>query len=397
MSSKKEYASFYRKHLLEGIVPFWDERCIDSEFGGYNINFDREGNPTDPDKYIWFQGRQTFFYAFLYNEIEQREVWLRNAKQGFDFLVNKAYAGGGRFNYHMSREGEVKTGTTSIHSDCFSLQGVSEYIRASGERTEENMRFLNECFDVLEKNVMDPYFKDIYENTWNEKYIWHDLYLTALSATDVISNTLGAERTKKLIDYCLDKIIRCFVKDEHKLIFEAVGWDGQVCFDEPHGSVINPGHGLESMWFCLNVARKRGDKTIIEKALEAIKWMAEIGFDKEHGGVFSYLDAHGKEPLAIDWFKETDSLWDDKVWWANCESLCSMAMAYSISGDEYYMKRFEELHEFCQKYFYDPEYGEWYEGLHRDGTVKKPDKGTMWKCAYHLGRAVIYIIKFFDE
>jgi len=397
MSSKKEYAAFYRRHLLEGIVPFWDARCIDEEFGGYNINFDRKGNPTDPDKYIWFQGRQTFFYGLIYNEIEQREEWLRNAKQGFDFLVNKAYAGGGRFNYHMSREGEVKVGTISIHADCFVLQGVAEYIRASGEKTEENMRFLNECYDVLEKNVMDPYFKDIYENTWSEKYIWHDMYLTTISAADAISNTLGTERTKKLIDYCLDKILNYFVNEDHKLIFEAVGWEGQVYFDEPHGSFINPGHGLESMWFCLNVARKRGDQAIIDKALEAIKWMAEIGFDKEYGGIFSYLDAGGKEPVAIDWFKETDSLWDDKVWWANCESLCCFAMAYAISGDEYYMKRFEELHEYCQKYFYDPEYGEWYDTLRRDGSVKISDKGSMWKCAYHLGRAVIYIIKYFDE
>ena len=397
MLKTKEYASFYRKHLLEGLVPFWDARCIDRQFGGYQLNFDRTGEPTDPDKYIWFQGRQTFFYAFLYNEIEQRREWLQNSKWGFEYLKNKAYAGSGRFNYHMSREGDVKEGTISIHSDCFALQGISEYLRATGEKDGENFEFLNECYDVLEKNVMDPYFKEIYENTWSEKYIWHDLYLTTMSTVDAASATLGFDRTKKLLDYCLDKIFNCFVKDEHRLVFEAVGWEGQAYFEEPHGRFINPGHALESMWFCMNVARKRGDKETIEKALEAVKWMADLGFDKEYGGVFSYLDARGEEPVAIDWFKETDSLWDDKVWWAHSESLCSFAMAYTLSGDEYYMERFEELHEFCMKYFYDPEYGEWYDTLHRDGSVKIADKGSMWKCAYHLGRAVILIIKLFDE
>ena len=378
-------------------MPFWDKRCIDKEYGGYQLNFDREGNPTDPDKYIWFQGRQTYIYSLLYNEIDPREEWLNNAKWGYEYLKNTAYAGNGRFYYHMSREGEIKVGTISVFADCFALQGISEYLRAVSGKDASDNEFLNECYDVLEKNILDPYFKDIYENTWSEKYLWHDLYLTALSAADTVSDTLGELRTRKLIDFCLDKIFNWFVHEEYKLVFEAVAWDKSICFDQPHGSFINPGHALESMWFCMNVAKKRGDSAMIEKALTVIKWIAEIGIDKQYGGIFSYLEALGNEPVAIDWFKETDSLWDDKVWWAQSESLYCFAFAYSLSGEEYFKIKFEALHEFCQSHFFDPIYGEWYERLHRDGSVKVSDKGTMWKCAYHLGRALILIIKLFGD
>jgi len=394
----KKYTDYYRTHLLDDIMPFWDAHCIDTQFGGYQINLDRFGNPTDPDKYIWFQARQTYVYGLLYNEIEQRETWLESVCWGYQYLKNHAYAGDGRFNYHMNRQGAVKVGTISVFTDCYAVQAISEYFRAVGKADTACLEFLNECYNALERNITDPYFKDIYENTWSEKYIWHDLYLTALSAADTVSDSLGADRTKMLIDYCLDKIFNCFVRDDYKLVFEAVGWDQTVYLDDVHGSFLNPGHALESMWFCMNIAHKRGDSQMIQKALEVIKWMADLGIDQEYGGVFSYLDAKGGVPEPIDWFKATDSLWDDKVWWVQSEALCCFAMSYVLSGgDDYYMEHFETLHTFCRDHFFDETYGEWYERLHRDGSVKNAHKGTMWKSAYHLARTVIFIIRFFES
>jgi N-acylglucosamine 2-epimerase len=396
MPTTREYAAYYREHLLTGLMPFWDARCIDKQYGGYQISFDREGRPTDTDKYVWFQARQTYMYGLLYNVIEKRTTWLSNAKWGYDYLKDRAYAGSGRFNYHMAPDGAVKIGTTSVFADCFANQAISEYMRATGFADKSGMSFLNECYDALESNIMNPYFKDIYENTWSDKYLWHDLYLTAMSAADTVSDSLGEKRTAKLIDFCLDKIMNWFVKDDYKLVFEAVSWDKAVCFDQPCGSFINPGHSLESMWFCMNIARKRGAQATIQKCANVIRWIAEIGIDKQYGGVFSYLDARGDTPVAIDWYKETNSLWDDKVFWANAESLCCFAMAYTFTGDDFFLEQFERLHVFCRDHFFDPEFGEWYERLNRDGSVKVSDKGTMWKCAYHVARAVIFITLLFD-
>ena len=47
------------------------------------------------------------------------------------------------------------------------------------------------------------------------------------------------------------------------------------------------------------------------------------------------------------------------------------------------------FHEWCMEHFYDPEYGERYPELFRDGTPKLTDKGTMWKAAYHLPRSLM--------
>ena len=126
----REVREYYDRHILEDIMPFWDKRCLDQECGGYLTCFDRQGNVTDDRKYVWFQGRQLYTYSLLYNEVEQRKEWLAYAKHGYEFLVEKAYAGQGRWNYVLNRKGEVLEGTISIFSDFHVIHGLAEYLRA---------------------------------------------------------------------------------------------------------------------------------------------------------------------------------------------------------------------------------------------------------------------------
>jgi N-acylglucosamine 2-epimerase len=44
------------------------------------------------------------------------------------------------------------------------------------------------------------------------------------------------------------------------------------------------------------------------------------------------------------------------------------------------------VHEWSFQHFADPEHGEWYGYLHRDGTVASRAKGTLWKGPFHLPR-----------
>lgn len=386
---KKFYKEYYKKHILEDVMPFWDERCIDKECGGYFTCFDREGNLTDDKKYIWFQGRQLYVYSLLYNCFERRADWLEKAKHGFEFLAKKAYAGNGRWNYRLDREGNVLLGTISVYADFHVMQGLGEYMRALNGGDELGMQILTETYDTLEKNMFDPYFKDIYENTWQENIIWHDMYMTCLSAVLPCVPVLGLARTRKLIYECIDKITNYFAKDEYKLVFEAVSRDGKVDLTTNQGRFINPGHVNESVWFCLQASELLQDDTLMKRALEIADWIYEVGNDNEYGGLISYTDASGLPPEPFDWYKETNSLWNDKVWWSNAEALCSYSMSYAKTHDIKYKERFIKQHEFCKENFFDSEYGEWYERLHPNGQVKVSDKGTEWKCAFHLVRALV--------
>jgi len=158
---------------------------------------------------------------------------------------------------------------------------------------------------------------------------------------------------------------------------------------EGEGRFINPGHSFESAWFLLEAGGICGNQRMLQRGLEIVDWTYEAGLDKTHGGIYSYLDAEGRTPQPLDWHKETNSLWNDKVWWVNSEALCAFAKAFSVSKEQRYLKMLEEQWSFCKTNFFDPEFGEWYERLHPDGSVKVSDKGTPWKCAFHLARYLI--------
>lgn len=389
---KEAYLQYYKNHIVNDIMPFWDSRCIDTRCGGYLTCFDRQGNLTDDKKYAWFQGRQLYTYALLYNRVEKRQQWLDNAEHGLRFLADKVYAGNGRWNYRLTREGEVLIGTTSIFADYHITQGLGEYMAALGGKHEEGMRLLRESYDALERNMFNPLFKDIYENTWSETFIWHDMYMTCLSTVLAVVPVLGMQRCRRLMDECVDKMTNWFARDDEQLVFEAVTRDNWVDMDTVQGRFINPGHTMESAWFLSQTAGLLGNKALGRRAAQLCSWSHRVGNDAEQGGLYSYADASGAEPVAIDWFLETNSLWDDKVWWGNAEALCAYACAYADTGNEEYRAWFDAQHTFCKDNFYDVEYGEWYERLHRDGSVKVADKGTEWKCAFHLVRGLVFAL-----
>lgn len=392
-SERARLAAFYRKHLLDDVMAFWLPRTKDTEHGGYLTCFDRTGNITGTDKYMWFQGRQLYMFPALYRHVEKRPEFLDLAKWGRDFIIRHGYAGNGRWHYQLDRQGRVKKGTVSIFTDHFILGGLCEYAQAAG--TDEDRELIQETWDALARNTLDPEFKDIFHGTWSAKYDRHSLYMMALATGPLVEPILGRARTRPLIDEALRKVLYVFAKDDRKLFFESVGRDGTV-IDEPEGRVINPGHTLESMWFCIEEGLRRGDRGIVDRAIEIAGWAYDAGYDKAHGGLVSFLDASGREPEQTDWHRETNVFWHDKVWWVHSEALYTLALAAVLKDDAAWRRRFLDLHDWCQKYFYDSEFGEWYPELHRDGRPKLTDKGTLWKAAYHLPRALMKLALLFE-
>ena len=221
---------------------------------------------TDDHKYGWFQGRQLYTYARLFNRIEPRQQWLDNAEHGYRFLRDKVYAGNGRWNYRLNRKGEVLIGTTSIFSDYHNLQGLGEYMAALHGTNQEGVQLVRECFDTMERNMFDPNFKEIYENVWSEKFIWHDMYMTCLSAVLACIPVLGEDYTRRLADECVNKILKWFARDDRRLLFEAVTRDNQIDMTSVQGRFINPGHAMESVWFLMQLAQIRKDPALMRRA-----------------------------------------------------------------------------------------------------------------------------------
>ncbi|MCA9241184.1 MAG: AGE family epimerase/isomerase, partial [Planctomycetales bacterium] len=82
--------------------------------------------------------------------------------------------------------------------------------------------------------------------------------------------------------------------------------------------------------------------------------------------------------------------WHDmKFWWPHNETIIATLTAYLLTGDEKYAKWHEQVHNWSYRYFPDPQHGEWFGYLHRDGRLSVRLKGNLWKGPFHLPRMLL--------
>jgi len=387
----KDWAERYRKHLLEEVMAFWRSRTID-EAGGFFTFFDRQGNLKGEDKYIWVQARQTYIFSVLYSNVQNDPVWLEHARHGRDFLVKHAYAGNGRWYYRLDREGKLLEGDRSMATDSFVLCALCVYAAASGR--DEDIKLIEETYAAYEKNMNDPDNVEFYHYVFDPNYSHHSLSMLCVNTCAVARDILGEARVRPLLYTNIESVLYHFAKDEQECLFEIVNRDGSTV-DSEEGRVVNPGHALESMWFCMEAGLHAKDRAIVDRCMQIADWHIAKGYDRQYGGMFSFINPEG-EPIPIRGkAKDAGQSWDSKIWWVHSECLYITALCYVHSSSPVWLKRFLELHEFASEHFYDREYGEWYMYLNRDGTVSNPDKGNAYKSAFHVPRALMKIYLLF--
>ena len=123
------YIQRYENELINEVIPFWEDHCVDHEFGGYFTSLDRDGSVYDTEKYMWMQWRIVYMFATFYMSSYRKEKWLEIAKQGFDFLTKYGKSEDGTYYFALNRKGEPTMAPSNIFSDCFaatSLPTVSD-------------------------------------------------------------------------------------------------------------------------------------------------------------------------------------------------------------------------------------------------------------------------------
>ena len=124
---------FYRRTLLEDVVPFWLRHSLDHEFGGYLHFLDRDGSVFGTDKAMWIQCRETWLFSKLYNTLEPREDWLEASKLGYDFIMEHGFDSDGRMFFSVTREGKPLRKRRYLFTECFGVMACAEYFKAAGD------------------------------------------------------------------------------------------------------------------------------------------------------------------------------------------------------------------------------------------------------------------------
>ncbi len=106
----------------------------------------------------------------------------------------------------------------------------------------------------------------------------------------------------------------------------------------------------------------------------------EHGWDRQYGGLryITNLD-----------FTPTHSLESDlKLWWPHGETLYALLLAWDLTGRQDLAEWYEKMHGYTFSHFPDPEHGEWFGYLNRDGSRVWTAKANGWKGFFHLPRVL---------
>ena len=374
------YKEIYRSALLDDVVPFWQNRALDWEYGGYLHCFDRRGDLFDTDKSVWTQGRMVWMFSRLYNVIEKRQEWLDAAKLGYDFINQYCFDDNMHMYFRVTREGKPLRIRRYWFSEAFAIMGFAEYAKAANDR--KAIQKSKELYNHVLSYFNTPGYFPPKINPETRKTKSHSTYMILLSISQAMREIDDDPLYSRTIDLCMNELLEYFVKKDGKVLLETVGPSGER-LDRPEGRCINPGHSIESAWFLMEEAIFRKDNVLMEKAIEIMEWSLEKGWDGEFGGLYYFVDVEGKPPLQLEW--------DMKLAWPHNEAVYALLLAYCYTKDEKYAKWFEKIHKYAFDHFSDREYGEWFGYLHRDGTVVIDAKGTDWKSPYHLMRALLNV------
>jgi N-acylglucosamine 2-epimerase len=378
-------ANFYQNALLQDVIPFWEKYSLDREQGGYFTCLDRKGKVYDTDKFIWLQNRQVWLFSTLYNQLEKRQNWLDIATHGADFLAKHGRDADGNWYFSLDRVGNPLTQPYNIFSDCFAAMAFSQYALAMGD--EESKAIALQAYKNVLRRKDNPKgeYSKIYPGTRSLKSLAVPMILANLTLE--MDWLLSPETLETVLAQTVKEVMTDFLDAKRGLMFESVQPDGSHldCFD---GRLINPGHGIEAMWFIMDIANRSNDQQTINQAIDVVLNILNFAWDEQYGGLYYFMDAEGHPPQQLEW--------DQKLWWVHLESLVALAMGYRLTGRTECWEWYQRLHDYSWSKFADPEYGEWFGYLNRRGEVLLNLKGGKWKGCFHVPRALLLCWKNFE-
>ena len=385
-----------KKHLTEGIIPFW-KGMRDDEFGGYygfldyDLNLDKKA-----EKGCILNSRITWFFSNAYTLLKDESL-LEEAKHGYAFLkdhcLDKEYGG---IYWSLNYDGTPKDTTKHTYNQAFCIYALSSYYEASGDA--EALELAKKLFTLIETTCMDEVgyleaFTRVFKPESNEKLSENGVLadktmntlLHVFEAYTELYRVSGDEKVRRRLLWIMDVFA--------EKVYNPKLHRQEVFFDKHYNTILNLhsyGHDIEATWLIDRACEVIGDPAITAKFAEMnkaiVKNIADIAYDKASGSLLNERD------------KDKINTW--RIWWVQAETVIGFMNAYQKHyGGKEYFEISSSVWKFIQEHIIDKRPGgEWHSQI--DDNWKPADFKPMvdpWKCPYHNGRMCMEMMRRLAE
>ena len=380
--------------LTGNILPFWIDKMVDHENGGFYGRIDGHGNlHADAEKGGILNARILWTFSAAYRVLGKSE-YLEMATRAKDYIIahfiDREY--GGTY-WSLDCKGNPKDTKKQFYAIGFMIYGLSEYVRATGDK--EALDYAIQLFECIEEHSLDVIYNGYIEACTREWGEIADMRLSDLDANYPKSQNTHLhiiepyanlyrvwkdERLEKalrnMINIFTDKILN--PETNHLDLFFEKDWTRGA------GHLESYGHDIECSWLMHEAALVLGDAEVLKKVEEIVPLVAKAS---EKG-----LNPDGS--MIHEANLDTGHVDDDLHWWVQAEAVVGFYNIYQHFGDESALDKSLQCWQYIKDNLIDYEGGEWYWSRRPDGTLNlDDDKAGFWKCPYHNGRMCLEIIE----
>jgi N-acylglucosamine 2-epimerase len=394
-----------RYELEEVILPFWLERSLDHDHGGFLTCFDNYGRDlTSTDKFSWAQGRLIWVLAAaaelsLAGDLDfDGEMLIEHAIGGARFVTENMVRDDSSCVFLTSRDGVPSdAGGESIYADCFVAMGLFRLAKATAER---------HWFEIAAAIVSQAAAKVESENPPTDPYPIPSGFASFGPRMIILATRLAETRASAVIEP-QQRISTHALVDARAAVLAFRQDDGTFIDLRPMSSDDDdtllarhrtPGHALEGIWMALEASHAIGDREQTDELVASAKIIIDKAVDPIYGGIYRYMDCDGGIPtgrlVGAPYEALIQRTWSTKLWWVHSEAVYTAALCAHERSDPLLAESAVELWDYSRRVFStNRSAGEWVQIHDREGNVLNEVVGLPVKDPYHVARDLMQLIQ----
>ena len=336
----RELRERYRRDLFDDFLPFMDRHVIDRQYGGFMCMTGHDGSRESEKKSSWFEGRGTWVYAFLYNNLAREPKYLDVARRSVEFTMRIEPAGDELWPKELTRDGRPLTSADGeVYGDLFIAEGLAEFSKATGQREpwEKAKRLVLKCVGLYDRPDYRPAIGQTYLGPAARPFPGARIQGVWMVLVRVVTQMLEMRpdpELEALARRAVDAVVNHHYNPEFGLINELLNHDLTRPENE-YAQLVYTGHCLENLWMLMSEAARLRDRRLFDRLSGWLRRHAEVAWDDVYGGYFRNLQ-----------HVDNNTWLTDKVLWAQEEVLIGSLFVVEHAGEPWAEEVFRRTYRY---------------------------------------------------